>query len=251
MLKTNPRLTARGCVLVLGGALLLPHAAAQTSFQHRAAEDKAGHLLVAPEQTATGSFSSKASEAQTSVPVHPGSLNDADAEESWYVDPELIHVLEREASRKLSAFLQRRGELRVVDVKITISMSTKRILADIGEGYRPGPDADEMFLQELIVTLRHYAEAVGLRIDGVDLNFQGKPLEYYYPEELRVPAPVRTNPNNRSALVSPGHGLVRVHPRLYWDWQLGSVEVSRHGATRRALPRAGVRHQASAPLASR
>ena len=136
-----------------------------------------------------------------------------------YDDRELIQLLEKEASRRVSALVQSKGTLRTVDVRVTIDPVSRRILADIGEGYRPGPDADEMFLQELIVTLRHYSERVGLRIDGVDLNFQGKPLEYYYPEELRVPTPGRTNPNNRSAFVSAGHGLVRVHPRLYWDWQ--------------------------------
>ena len=130
-----------------------------------------------------------------------------------YDDRELIQLLEKEASRRVSALVQSKGTLRTVDVRVTIDPGSRRILADIGEGYRPGPDADEMFLQELIVTLRHYSERVGLRIDGVDLNFQGKPLEYYYPEELRVPTPGRTNPNNRSAFVSARHGLVRVHPR--------------------------------------
>lgn len=136
-----------------------------------------------------------------------------------YEDNELIHLLEREASRRVSAHVQANDVLRVIGVNVTMDASRQRILADIGEGYRPEPDGDEMFLQELTVTLRHYAEQAGMAISGVDIHFQGHPLEYYYPDELRVPARALHRSVNQSALVSSGHGLVRVHPHLSWEWQ--------------------------------
>jgi len=137
----------------------------------------------------------------------------------WHVDAELILVLEKEASRKVTAYLQSRGRLRVVDVSVSINMDDRVILADFGPGFLPGPDEAEVFLHELAVTLRHYAEQAGLPIVGVDFRYQGKPLKSYYPAELAVPPRARIDARNQTALVSASHGLVRVHPALNWDYQ--------------------------------
>jgi hypothetical protein len=138
---------------------------------------------------------------------------------TWHVDAELIHVLEKEASRKVSAYLQDRGRLSVVDVSVSINMVDRMILADFGPGFLPGPDEAEMFLHELAVTLRHYAEQAGLPIIGVDFHYQGKPLRHYHPTELAVPPRARIDARNQAVLVSSSHGLIRVHPALNWDYQ--------------------------------
>lgn len=154
--------------------------------------------------------------------ANAGRQLEADADISmtrWHVDAELILVLEKEASRKVTAYLQGRGRLRVVDVSVSINMDDRMILADFGPGFLPGPDEAEMFLHELAVTLRHYAEQAGLPIVGVDFRYQGKPLKYYYPAQLDVPLRARTDARNQTALVSASHGLVRVHPALNWDYQ--------------------------------
>lgn len=120
----------------------------------------------------------------------PAPLSEAAQDASgttWYVDPELIDVLQREAARRLSAHLQAQGKPRPLDVAVSMDMPRKRIVADIGKGYLPGPDGDEVFRMELATTLRHLAEAAGLRIDDVDLLFQGKPLEHHYPKKMARP----------------------------------------------------------------
>jgi len=219
MVENIPRLTSGNRALILGIAMALPHAANAQTFGFEESDAVAGLETNSSPQIATERPSSIGSAAQTPVPIHPQPRSDADSDAPWYVDPELIHVLEKEASRRVSAHVQHRGELRVVDVSVSIDLSTMRILADVKDGYRPEPDGDEMFLQELAVTLRHYAEQAGLPISDVDIHFQGHPLKYYYPEELEVPPRARNNPANQTAMVSAGHGLVRVHPALSWDFQ--------------------------------
>ncbi|WNH51976.1 N-acetylmuramoyl-L-alanine amidase [Stenotrophomonas oahuensis] len=172
-----------------------------------------------PEIKAADDKARRAGELRRMAEESRAARREAAAASDGNVDKELIHLLEREASRKVSAHVQANNVLRVIGVKVTIDVSRQRILADIGEGYRPEPDGDEMFLQELAVTLRHHTEKTGLAISGVDIHFQGKPLEYYYPDELRVPEQALRRSVNQSALVSSGHGLVRVHPHLSWEWQ--------------------------------
>lgn len=120
---------------------------------------------------------------------HPIESKDEATQTTWYVDAELIHLMEKEASRGVSTYLQSRDVLRTVDVKVTIDMSKKQVLADFGQGFLPGTGEGyaEMFLHELAVTLRLYAEKAGLPIVDVDFRFQGKPLKYYFPEDLAVP----------------------------------------------------------------
>ncbi|RRU22756.1 N-acetylmuramoyl-L-alanine amidase [Stenotrophomonas sp. 278] len=219
MIKKIPRLAAGNRALILGVALAVPFAVNAQTFGHDEFVESKESRADARKNVATESFSSKDREVPRPMSGHPQPKSDAGSGAPWYVDPELIHVLQKEASRRVSAHVQRRGELRVVDVSVSIDMSTKIILADVKDGYRPEPDGDEMFLQELAVTLRHYAEKAGLPINDVDIQFQGHPLKYYYPEELKVPPRVSSNPENRTAMVSAGHGLVRVHPALNWDYQ--------------------------------
>ncbi len=219
MIKKIPRLAAGNRALILAVTLAVPLVANAQTFGFEASDAVTGLVTNGPQQIASENASSKSSAALTPMPTHAQSKRDAGSDASWYVDPELTHVLQKEASRKVSAHVQRHGKLRVVDVSVSIDMATKRILADVKDGYRPEPDGDEMFLQELAVTLRHYAEQAGLSINDVDIQFQGHPLKYYYPEELKVPPRVSSNPENRTAMVSAGHGLVRVHPALYWDYQ--------------------------------
>lgn len=191
MIKMIPRLAAGNRALILAIAMALPLAANAQTFGFEASDAMTGLVMNGSQQIATENASSKSSAALTPMPTHPQSKSDADSDASWYVDPELIHVLQKEASRKVSAHVQRHGRLRVVDVSVSIDMSTKRILADVKDGYRPEPDGDEMFLQELAVTLRHYAEQAGLSINDVDIQFQGHPLKYYYPEELKAGSDLR------------------------------------------------------------
>ncbi|MFL9581959.1 N-acetylmuramoyl-L-alanine amidase family protein [Stenotrophomonas sp. AB1(2024)] len=146
-------------------------------------------------------------------------VKDEVSQTTWYVDAELIHLLEKEASRKVSAYIQAKGRLSVVDVKVSFNMKGRMIVADIGEGFLPKPDEGDMFFQELAVTLRHVAEQAGLSIIGVDFLFQGKPLKHYYPEELAVPPRARASAQAQTALVSASHGLVRVHPSQQWEYQ--------------------------------
>lgn len=143
------------------------------------------------------------------------------AETTWYVDAELVPLLEMEASRAVSRFLQTRDELRIVNVTATIDMSTGTITADFGKGFLPGPHDvyAEWFLQELATTLRNHAERTGLLISHVDFLFQGKPLKHYYPVELAVPPRARVDQDNQEVLVSAGHGLIRVHPSQRWEYQ--------------------------------
>jgi hypothetical protein len=150
---------------------------------------------------------------------HPIESKDEATQTTWYVDAELIHLLEKEASRKVSAYIQAKGRLSVIDVKVSINMKDRMIIADIGKGFLPKPDEGEMFFQELAVTLRYLAEQTGLSIIGVDFHFQGKPLKHYYPEELAVPPRARASARNQSVLVSASHGLVRVHPSQRWEFQ--------------------------------
>lgn len=126
------------------------------------------------------------------VPVGSGhsiETKDEATQTTWYVDAELIHLLEKEASRSVSTYLQSRDVLRTVDVKVTIDMNKRTVLADFGKGFLPGTGEGyaEMFLHELAVTLRLYAEKAGLPIVDVDFRFQGKKLKDYFPEDLAVP----------------------------------------------------------------
>lgn len=151
----------------------------------------------------------------------PIESKDEAAQTTWYVDAELIHLLEKEASKGVSNYLQSRDVLRTVDVKVTIDMNKKTVLADFGKGFLPGAGEGyaETFLHELAVTLRVYAEKAGLPIVDVDFRFQGKPLKDYFPDDLAVPPQARMNPRNATALVSASHGLVRVFPSRSWEFQ--------------------------------
>jgi len=76
---------------------------------------------------------------------HPIESKDEATQTTWYVDAELIHLLEKEASRKVSAYIQAKGRLSVIDVKVSINMKDRMIIADIGKGFLPKPDEGEMF----------------------------------------------------------------------------------------------------------
>ncbi len=160
--------------------------------------------------------------ALAAIPVEHASGQEAgSAVAAKYVDPELIAVLEQEAGRKVSDYLQSRGRLAAVRVTVTINTTTSRLTADFGPGFRPGIEQEyaETFLHSLATTLRYYAEAVGVKVHDVDFLFEGKPLKYYFPGDLAVPARARVDPGNATVLVSSSHGLVRVFPSQDWDFQ--------------------------------
>lgn len=137
------------------------------------------------------------------------------------VDPELISILEDEARRKVSEYLQSRGRLASVRVTVSIDLVTSRLTADFGPGFRPGIEQEyaEAFLHSLATTFRHYAELAGVKVHDVDFLFEGKPLKHYFPGDLAVPVRARVDPGNATALVSSSHGLVRVFPSQDWDFQ--------------------------------
>lgn len=157
-------------------------------------------------------------QAQAHAEVEPVQRSPAVAA---HVDEELIFVLQNEGRRLLSAHLQERGVLRSINVAVSIDTGTSTLTADFGPGFLPGPDEGyaEMFLHTLANTFRHYAEQAGVVVHDVDFLFQGKPLEYYFPEDLAVPPPARANIQNQTALVSSSHGLVRVFPSRSWEYQ--------------------------------
>lgn len=107
------------------------------------------------------------------------------------LDAELIFLLEREGSRQLSAHLQEQGRLRHVDIRISIDIVNAALIIDFGEGFLPGPDEGyaEMFPYSLGPTLRHYVEQAGIPINEMRFLFQGRPIQYYFPEDQAVPAP--------------------------------------------------------------
>lgn len=106
-----------------------------------------------------------------------------------HVDEELIFVLQNEARRSLSVHLQEQGILRSINVAVSIETGKSTLTADVGPGFLPGPDEGyaEMFLHTLATTLRHYAEQGGVVVHNVHFLFQGKPLRFYFPEDLTVP----------------------------------------------------------------
>ncbi len=172
-----------------------------------------GLLMVAGSAGATGK--ARPMDRTTSSPA----ATYDNATTSWYVDAELIVLLEKEVSRKVSAYLQQNGVLRIVDAKVSVDMERRMVMADFGPGFRPGPDEADMLMHDLAITLRYYVEKAGLPSVDVDFLFQGKPLKHYYPKELAVPPQARNDPDNQTVLVSASHGLIRVHPSLDWAYQ--------------------------------
>lgn len=144
-----------------------------------------------------------------------------DAPVAGPVDAELIALLEREGFRQLSSYLQDKGVLRMVDVKVSIDTGDQLMVVDFGPGFLPGPDEGyaEGFLYSLAPTLRHYARKAGVPVHNVRFLFQGKPIQHYFPQDQAVPLRSRAEPDNQAALVSSSHGLIRVFPSQAWEFQ--------------------------------
>lgn len=140
---------------------------------------------------------------------------------TWYVDAELIDLLQKEASRQLAGYLQDNDELRMVDVGITLDPENELLFVNFGEGFLPGPNEGyaELFLNSLAPTLRHYSGEAGIHVQNVRFLFQGKPIEHYFPEDQAVPLRSRSVEANRTALVSSSHGFIRVFPSQEWKLQ--------------------------------
>lgn len=104
----------------------------------------------------------------------------------WYVDAELILLLEKQASTAVSVY---RGDVepaRVIDVSVAIDMKRRAITADFGPGFFPGADVALKMLTPLARSLRHHAELAGLPIRDVIFQNEGRPLRRYGPEDLVV-----------------------------------------------------------------
>lgn len=159
--------------------------------------------------------------ALAAIPVEHASGQEAgSAVAAKYVDPELIAVLEQEAGRKVSDYLQSRGRLAAVRVTVTINTTTSRLTADFGPGFRPGIEQEyaETFLHSLATTLRYYAEAVGVKVHDVDF-LRGKAVEVLLPR-----GPCGSGSSEGRSRQCHGAGVIqpRSGPRASsqdWDFQ--------------------------------
>ncbi|MFI8716417.1 hypothetical protein ACIGHF_00775 [Stenotrophomonas sp. NPDC077464] len=105
---------------------------------------------------------------------------------TWYVDAELILLLERQASTAVSVYRGEEASARAVDVSVAVDMRNRAITADFGPGFPAGGDVAARMLRPLAITLRFHAEQAGLPIRDVIFQDQGKPIRRYAPEDLAV-----------------------------------------------------------------
>lgn len=105
---------------------------------------------------------------------------------TWYVDAELILLLERQASTAVSVYRGDAEWARAIDVSVSIDMGNRAITADFGPGVPRGADVAARLLKPLAITLRLHTEQAGLPIRDVIFQHQGKPLRRYGPEDLAV-----------------------------------------------------------------
>jgi hypothetical protein len=168
----------------------------------------------------TGPLLTSVLAAFTAIPVHAASAPSA-PESLAAIERDLAALFEREAEKGVSQHLQSEGRLAHVSVSITIDSANSKITADFGPGFRPYPDevAAEELLHQLAAKLRYAGDQAGVNVNDVLYLFQGKPLKYYYPEELAVPRQTKASARNATALVSSSHGLIRVFPEMSWEYQ--------------------------------
>jgi len=116
---------------------------------------------------------------------HPVEVKDEATQTTWYVDAELIHLLEKEAVRAMSAALQHRDDHGVIDVKISIDMTSKQVLVTFGNGLFqcPGDVHGESLLNDLARTLRHHLQRSGFPVAKVNFSPQGGPMKQCLPSQ--------------------------------------------------------------------
>ncbi|MFL9581958.1 hypothetical protein [Stenotrophomonas sp. AB1(2024)] len=112
----------------------------------------------------------------------------AESSTTWYVDAELILLLQRQASMAVALYRGDADSERAIDVSVAIDMKSRAITADFGPGFVPGSDVAAKMLTPLAINLRHHAEQAGLPIHDVVFHIQGKPLKRYGPEDMFVSA---------------------------------------------------------------
>lgn len=118
--------------------------------------------------------------------VDSARMADASAEVSttWYIDAELILLLEKQASVAVSRYRGGDASLPSIEVSVSIDMKGRTMTADFGAGFPRGADVARRLLIPLAMTLRQHAEQVGLPIREVSFEKQGTLLKRYGPEDL-------------------------------------------------------------------
>lgn len=159
-------------------------------------------------------FCSGACESVSAKEAAPATVAQADAS--------LDFLLTREAQRLLDADRLKSSKAPSVTVQVRVDIAENRLVIDFGAGFLPAEQdhSTEEIVQYISNTLAAYAEQAGLHEVQVQVLYEGRPFEFYFPwpyDPERHAAATRVL--NGIVLVSAGHGLVRVHPGGEWEYQ--------------------------------
>ena len=145
---------------------------------------------------------------------------------SAVTDPALDLLLTREAQRLLDNHLFDNARQANITVRASVDVVQGRLLIEFGPGILPAEDdhSVEEIEQFIRNTLEEYAQQAGVRELDTQILYEGKPYLEHFPDAAvirsgRAGHMTRTD----TALVSAGHGLLRVHPGGEWEFQRPSV----------------------------
>ncbi|WP_369350103.1 N-acetylmuramoyl-L-alanine amidase [Stenotrophomonas sp. JAG2] len=137
-------------------------------------------------------------------------------------DASLDSLLTREAQRLLDADRLRSSKTPSVTVRVKADIAENLLVIDFGAGFLPAEQdhSTEEIVQYISNTLAAYAGQAGLHEVQVQVLYEGKPFEFYFPWPYDPDHRAETaRVLNGIVLVSAGHGLVRVHPGGEWEYQ--------------------------------
>lgn len=142
------------------------------------------------------------------TPAVPGGAQAPDPEVDapgtvWHIDSELVYLLEKEVTSRISAKLPPRSTPAGVDVTVSINMHERMILVEFGQGFALPPGEVDGFLDALAATLRYHAVQSGLPINGVELRVPGRPPSRHYAARRAVQPPPGADEKKADAVRRP------------------------------------------------
>lgn len=98
-------------------------------------------------------------------------------------DAALDLVLTREAQRLLDLDRMEKSKSSNVPVKARADIAGRRLIIDFGPGFLPAEDdsSTEQIEQEISASLRHYMERAVLEEVQVEVLYEGRSFNYYFP----------------------------------------------------------------------
>ncbi|WP_325166996.1 N-acetylmuramoyl-L-alanine amidase [Stenotrophomonas sp. S39] len=136
-------------------------------------------------------------------------------------DAALDLLLTRKAQEILNGYRLRESKSLGATVSASVDISQRRMVIRFGPGILPMEDDHslEEMEQYLRNTLEGYVLQAGVGEVEIVVLYEGKLYWEHFPRSVIAPRQAVPRQTGGSAIVSAGHGLLRVHPGLQWEFQ--------------------------------